>query len=505
MAREEMVAPELQRAAIIGQCARDGTYIPDDNWIEELDVSGRRFGRKGVQRAIQLVRDGKVRRVYVWKYSRFGRNATLVGVHVGEIEAIGGQLISATEDVDARTAAGKFARGMLWQVDEFYSDVTGENWKEAHTRRHKNGLPHNGRPRFGYLYHSSPVTGPCIQGCERGDCETGYLPDPQTSPHAAWMFGAYNNGTSVLKIAVELNRRGLRTAAQKAWNQRAVRKYMDSGFAAGLLRVHDPACDHPTSEVAQACKRKTLIAGAHEAVIEAEVWEEYQRQRERRRYLPPRIESPVYPLSGLMRCGRCASPLNAQGMNYRGVKKPGYLYQCSKYMASRECKGTWIARHRVEDVVLAWLADFAEDVNKAADAEQGRARTRISRDTERRRLESQAASLSRELTELTLHLARKIVPEEAYIKARDELLADQQTVSEALRALAPPPPDAAPLAKMAANLMAQWGDLAPARQHAILTVMIDHVSIQSHGKSGGSGRATVAITSTWERVYFYSI
>ena len=115
-------------------------------WIEELDVSGRGFGRKGVQRAIGMIRDGAVRRVYVWKYSRFGRNATLVGVHVGEMEAAGGQLVSATEEIDARSAAGKFARGMLWRVDEFVSDNIGEQWKEAHARRRRNGLPHNGTP-----------------------------------------------------------------------------------------------------------------------------------------------------------------------------------------------------------------------------------------------------------------------------------------------------------------------------------------------------------------------
>src|SRR6185312_2515811 len=306
MAREEMVAPQLQRAAIEDRCRRDGSYIAE--WIEELDVSGREFAREGVQRAIGLVRDGTYRRVYVWKYSRFGRNATYVGVHVGEMEAAGGQLISATEDVDASTAAGKFARGMLWRVDEFYSDVVGENWKEAHAKRRREGLPHNGTPRFGYLYHRATTTrSRCPLGCDIGKCVTGYVPDPVTREHAAGMFTSYTAGTSVLKIAVGLNRLGLLTPAGKAWDQRAVRQYMDSGFAAGFLRVHDPACEHANQKAALACKRKVLIPGAHEPVIGEPVWAEYQRQRGARRYLPPRVESPVYPLTGLVKCGRCGS------------------------------------------------------------------------------------------------------------------------------------------------------------------------------------------------------
>ena len=502
MAREEMVSPQLQRTAITERAARDGAHIPDGNWIEELDVSGRGFGRKGVQRAIQLVRDGTVRRVYVWKYSRFGRNATLVGVHVGEMEAAGGQLVSATEDVDARTAAGKFARGVMWQVDEFYSNVIGEQWKEAHARRHKNGLPHNGYPRFGYLYHrATTARSRCPLGCTAGACETGYVPDPVTREHAAGMFATYIGGTSVLKIAVGLNGLGLLTAAGKPWDQRAVRKYMDSGFAAGLLRVHNPACDCGRA----VCKDKALIPGAHEAIISEEVWAEYQRQRDARRYLPPRVEAPVYPLAGLVKCGRCGSPLNAHGMVYKGTPKPGYLYQCSKYMRSRGCKGTWIARHRVEDVVLAWLAGFAEQIEKAAAAERGITRVRQTADLDRKRLEAQVARAERDLTELALQLARKLVPEDVYVRARDELLTTQETVKKALATLRPPPADATPLRVVAVGLIEEWPTFPPARQRALIGEMIARIDVQSHGKSGGSGRAAVSITATWGEVYLYSI
>ncbi|SRR6266704_6067036 len=150
-AREQMISPELQKAAIEDAARRDGAVIAAGHWIVELDESGRGFGRKGVQQAIRLMREGVVQRCYVWKYSRFGRNATLSGQFCAEMEAVAGPraLVSATEDVSHGTAAGKFARGVLWQVDEFYSNVVGENWMEAHARRRRDGLPHNGNPRFG--------------------------------------------------------------------------------------------------------------------------------------------------------------------------------------------------------------------------------------------------------------------------------------------------------------------------------------------------------------------
>jgi DNA invertase Pin-like site-specific DNA recombinase len=500
MAREEMVSPELQRAAVNDRAGRDGYRVTE--WIEELDVSGRGFARVGVQRAIQQVRDGAVRRVYVWKYSRFGRNATLVGVHVGEIEAAGGELVSATEDVDARTAAGKFARGMLWQVDEFYSDLIGENWRGAHRRRRDSGLPHNGYPRFGYAYHSSPITGRCAQGCEPGACQVGYSPDPAAQDHAAHMFDLYNTGTSVLKIAVHLNSLGLQTPAGKPWEQRAVRKYMDSGFAAGLLRVHDPSCDHATSEAAQACKKpKVLIPGAHDAIITEDVWLEYQRQRGARAKLPPRVEAAVYPLAGLVRCGRCDSPMNAHGMVYKGVGHRGYLYQCTKYARSRECAGTWIARHRVEDVALAWLDQFAEDIDAAARAQRSRMRVRATADLDRKRLQGQIEKTDAALTRLAIQLARELIDEEPYKAAKAELDATRTQAKAHLDALTPPPPDTAPMRQVAAGLVKEWNTLSPAARRGILGEMIDHVTVTSHGKS----RATIEVTAVWGEVTVYDI
>jgi hypothetical protein len=280
-----------------------------------------------------------------------------------------------------------------------------------------------------------------------------------------------------------------------------VRKYMDSGFAAGFLRVHDPACDHPTSEAAQRCKRKVLVPGAHEPIITGDVWAEYRRQRGLRAKLPAWVESPVYPLAGMVRCGRCGAQMNAHGMRDRGVRKPGYLYQCTRYARSRQCKGTWIARHRVEDVVLAWLAQFAADIEQAAKAERGRARVRRTAEADRKRLAARAARLDADLTNLAIRLARDLIPEDTYVKARDRLLAEQRTVTDALDAIAPPAPGPAPLAEAAAGLLEGWPGFRPERQRALLAEMIDHVSVVSHGK----GRATVTITARWGEVWSQDI
>jgi site-specific DNA recombinase len=501
MAREEMISPELQKTAISDRAARDGAVITE--WIEELDVSGRGFGRKGVQRAISLVRDGVVRRVYVWKYSRFGRNATYVGVHVGEMEAAAGQLVSATEDIDPRTAAGKFARGMLWRVDEFVSDNIGEQWKEAHARRRRNGLPHNGAPRFGYLYHKpTSDRSRCPQGCGRGECEPGYVADPATEDAAEWAYKAYNSGTSVLKIAVALNQRGFTTGTGKPWGQRSVRLYMDSGFCAGLLRFHDPACECSLDH----CPNKVLVPGAHAPVISEKTWREYLRQRKARRSDPPRVEAAVYPLAGLLTHAGCGAAMHAHGMRYQRkdglVYKPGYIYQCSKYMKSRGCDGAWVTRHRVEAAIQGWLLSFGDDASRRAAARRGRARVRDTAAADRIRLSADAARTENALTELTLQLARKVIEPEEYTAARDELKAKRAQTGAALEALAASAARASePPVKVALSLAANWDYLEARERQILLRKIVDRIEVTSHG----GGKASITVVSGWGEVYVLDV
>ena len=202
------------------------------------------------------------------------------------------------------------------------------------------------------------------------------MAEPVTAEAAAGAYEAYNSGTSVLKIAVALNQRGFVTGTGKPWDQRSLRRYMDSGFCAGLLRIHDPECDCTLEH----CPRKVLVPGAHAPVIDEATWGEYLRQRKARRNDPPRTEAPVYPLAGLLRHAGCGAPMHAHGMSYKRkdgpVSKPGYLYQCSIYMRSRGCEGAWVTRHRVEAAVRRWLESFGTDAPRRAAAMRGRARVR---------------------------------------------------------------------------------------------------------------------------------
>lgn len=78
--------------------------------VKDLDVSGRSFAREGIQRLMQMVRDGTITTIVTYRYDRFGRTLQQALNHLEEVESLGGQVISVTEPFDATTAIGHFVQ-----------------------------------------------------------------------------------------------------------------------------------------------------------------------------------------------------------------------------------------------------------------------------------------------------------------------------------------------------------------------------------------------------------
>ncbi|MEO3868201.1 recombinase family protein [Nonomuraea sp. B12E4] len=164
MTLEEKISPAIQRDAIGASAARRGYDIPpgrwpQGGWTEDLDVSGRDFQRT-ITAAIAQVEKGAAKAILVWKYSRFGRNRMGNQLNLARLEAAGGELVSATEEVDSTTAVGKFTRGMLMGLAAFESDRAGEQWAEAYQNRLARGLPPIGGEYFGYVRPGPATSSP---------------------------------------------------------------------------------------------------------------------------------------------------------------------------------------------------------------------------------------------------------------------------------------------------------------------------------------------------------
>ena len=321
---------------------------------------------------------------------------------------------------------------MLAELQSFEAERIGEQWRETHAHRRARGLPHNGGPRLGYVY-------------EKG---AGYTPDPDTAPVLRDLYARYIAGSGWRSLQLHLDHLGIaQPRTGRSWTVRGVALTLGNGFAAGYLSVHDPACGcrKPAS-----CVRRVHVPGAQEPIITAETWADFVRVRDTRAATPSRRLGSPHVLSGLVRCAGCGHAMRVR-------PQTAYRSQRLECPEPRHCPapaGSVYAR--VLDEVLGWLRWVADDVD-------GAARTAAAADTGQAAARQSAAALARALqrtddalTRLTTDLARGLIPEGAYVSARDELVADRGRAAAALAdaetALRRPAPDRA----LVTGLLDRW-------------------------------------------------
>lgn len=498
-AREEMISPELQAQAIRDYCTRRGYTLTEI--IEDLDKTGRTFARAGVQRAIELVEARDVRAVIVWKFSRFGRTRTGWAVNLDRVETAGGRLESATEEVDATTSTGKFSRGMFAEIAAWESDRIGDEWRSAHQNRLDNGLPHHGQGRFGYLYHRTTMNTRggikvCPQGCGMGECENGYLPIPELVPFVEEMYLRYNSGEGCRAVAAWLNSCGITTRKGSQWTDRSVRIYLNTGFAAGLLRVHDTDCGCKSP---QTCRNNTWRPGKHPAIVDQDVWEAHERNRDKRTTLPPRVAAPVYPLAGLVFCALCEGPLHAHTIMRGGEKVAGGMYHCALYAKSKGCPGTWIVRHALEARVLEWVKVIAaREIHEASELVIVKQAVQAAAATDRKKVLREMQDVQAALTQLTVDKAKKLIPEVAFLPARDALLKEYEILTAKLEAaaVAEEAPQGPPV-QVARDLVARWLSTPSAAKRTLLALLISRTVVRSIRL----GVHEIKLESAWGEVF----
>ncbi len=487
--REEKISPELQKAALDEWARRTRRRII--GYIVDLDATGRNFKRK-IMRAIEGVEAGFASGIAVWRYSRFGRNRTGNAVNLARLEYAGGRLESATEPVDAGTAIGEFQQEMIFAFGNYESNRAGEQWRETHEhRRNTERLPATGRKRFGYIWHRrwDPKTETLQK--ER------YSLDPET---AEILLEAYERkvygrqGFTV--ICAWLNSLGFRSTMGNLWEQSALRKYMDSGFAAGYLRSHDTACK--CGELST-CKNWRYLPGAQPAIVDDELWKAYQGNRALIKSLPPRERNASYPLTSLVRHGDCRRSMAAFRGGSTGKTVNGYGYRCNWYIKSggSGCCGVSTTRARLERFVLDWLAtEAAPDIDAAPAVEErrrevGRARELAAREKERltKEIQKQADGLAR------LRADHAVNPEEygpgEYEAARDKIKKKKAAAEQALQEVAeieatPQQVDYEPLI---VGLIDEWDTLPYAARNEILRKLVRRVVVYRVDRGPGK-RAT---------------
>ncbi|MGW7514820.1 recombinase family protein [Streptomyces sp. NPDC054796] len=494
--KEEKISPELQRDAITQWARRTGRRIVA--WVEDLDVSGRHFKRK-IMKCIERVEAGEAHGVAVWRYSRFGRDRTGNAINLARLQEAGGELESATEPVDASTAIGRFQRGMILEFSAFESDRAGEQWRETHDhRRYKLHLPAQGRKRFGYTWHRryDQTTGKLR--------EESYEPD-DAAPAVADVYRGYVDGHGFGVLCGGLNRAGHRTTQGNLWSTETLSRYMDSGFAAGLLIVHNPECRCRKTD--GTCRNRVFIQGAQEELIDFDLWGRYRQRRKEVQATAPRSRDGIYELTGLCKCGGCRLGTSMNTARREGVNVPGWAIRCSLRTKSgaMACDGVHIPRFMVEEEVRAWLArEAARGIDTAPPADTSPERDLAAEQAKNTRARALAqAEIDKQRQALArLRAERAATPEDfgpgEYEEAAD-LIRRKRAEAQQLLDDTPevePLPDRADFVPLVVGTVEEWPTLSTRERNMILRKLIRRVALIRNGP--GAENHEVVIHPLWE-------
>ncbi len=253
---------------------------------------------------------------------------------------------------------------------DLQSRQIGESWKRVQQYRIDRGLPTSGIPRYGYLVHrgtsqrSDGTLRTCPQGCSAGECETGFMPDPETAPIVQRIFHEYLDGRGFQKIARGLNDDGIPTPGLIALNVRQARAHRRDGNHGLGRRDHDRCCRQGLRGRARDPQRPLAPWRAHQPLVTGKEWAAYQSRRDAQRQVPTKARSPRWSLAGIAVCGDCGGPM------YCSTSQRGEQYQvwCGRARNSGACSGMYRSRRAVEAAVALWLQGYAAELEEATRA-----------------------------------------------------------------------------------------------------------------------------------------
>lgn len=454
---EESISIENQETAGRDYCARMGYTIVGVE--SDPGVHGRTWSKRpGVQRAVQMIKDGQADVIVLWKWSRLSRSRKDWAVAVDMVDVAGGRIEASTETVDVTTSTGRFARGVFAEFAAFEAERIGETWKEAQARRVRLGLPPSGVPRWGYTYSK----------------EDGYTPDPLTGPILAECYRRYISGESYTQIMSYLKSCGVPTSARKNastnWTTTQVSQLLRSPFAAGYITYHGE-----TSR------------GAHQPLISDETWEDYQVAVQQRSHTraPSKVQ---HEYRGLL---ICVHPGCGQRLYLNSAKQQSIAFTCAGATASKVHRGGSIQKNIIDEAVTQWLeSEVADEVN-ARSKTQSAPRPAATLDASRlNRLMSDTAD---NLDKLTMRYLQEIIPQATYERLRDELQANRANYERQLQALRSRERSASRPQKIDPDILKIWPTLSPEHRSKLLMSMVARIEITS-----GRPQGKAEVISKWD-------
>lgn len=349
----------------------------------------------------------------VYNSSRLFRNLLLQLEFIDEVLLPHNvDFFSATESFDFDTPQGRMGIQCVAMMNESYRTTCMARNRDAMATRVEQGYP-LGPPPFGWRYEARDEHG--------GSRRRGFERDPAEEPHLMFMKDRYLAGMSCVKIAGEMNDRGIPSPGGVKWSALTVIKTLKNPVHAGMV----------------VSKTKGLLEGAH---LKNCYWDVETRERmvqlceqrnERWKTNTSKSGSP-HLVNGLVHCARCGIRL------YPNSAQKYRSYRCCNGATKgrRTCSDVSVRAEVLEDAVVAELEKLAREPEmrqlllEAAQGAAGKQEEEANR--ERDQLTSLLDDLAARRARLLEHLSRNTIDEEEFESANQELRDAKRDAQERL-------------------------------------------------------------------------
>lgn len=329
--------------------------INDYDVFDDPGYSGKDTFRPAYQRMMAKLRGGEYSHLLVWKIDRISRNLLDFASMYTELKRLGVTFISKNEQFDTSTAIGEAMLKIILVFAELERKMTAERVTSVMLSRASNGQWNGGRVPFGYDWDKETKT---------------FSVNEEEAGAYQLMCSLYEERQSLLKVCEELNRRGIRTKAGRAWSPVTVRKVLTNVFYQGIYRynVHNDGKGIQKRESSEWID----IEGHHPALIDQERFDHISYMLRRNVRKGPKKGDTyegksIHIFAGLVICGNCGANMTATKDRRRASGYRPSIYGCSsRRKKTKQCSNKFIndlALARVVFPCVSWILRAVDDKN----------------------------------------------------------------------------------------------------------------------------------------------
>lgn len=328
---------EAQERQVRLFCAAAGWEVAGC-YVEE-GASGATLERPALRRLLDDLPQFSDPCIVVWRLDRLTRSVADLYRLLERLEAAHCTFRSVTEPFETQSAVGRLFVTLIAAIAQWERENLAE--RVALGQEHK-------------VEHTDTWTGgPAPYGYR---LEAGRLvPDPDTAPVVRRIYDVFRTSPNVHALMRTLNREGVRPPGhgRSGWTARGLGYILRNPAYAGIrtYRRHARGTDGGAYRLLPEEKWQITEGHAYPALVSLDTWHAVQGFLGRGAPAQGRRAPGPFPLTGLLRCGRCQAPLSGKTAS-RAADRSLRYYRCPGHYQRQECNLAQVGSEPLEAAVL---------------------------------------------------------------------------------------------------------------------------------------------------------